>query len=273
VPRPTGTIETDRAHQITCDYNDVASLEAAVAQAGDDLACIFAAPFKHDAFIDQAEPDAAYARRARELADKTGALLVVDDVRAGLRIARDCSWTKVGVRPDLSTWGKCLANGHPLSALLGSETARKAASSIYVTGSFWFQAAPMAAALETLALVRDTDYLERLYGLGARLRDGLAERAKAAGFGFRQTGPVTMPLFLFDDDPDLRKGFRWSSAMLERGVYVHPWHNMFMCAAMTEADIDAALDAAEGAFAALKRDAAGLAPVAKMAFLAAGGTR
>ena len=273
VPRPTGTIETDRAHQIYCDYNDVASLEAAVAQAGDDLACIFAAPFKHDAFIDQAEPDPVYARRARELADQTGALLVVDDVRAGLRIARDCSWTTVGVQPDLSTWGKCIANGHSLSALLGSDKARKAASSIMVTGSFWFQAAPMAAALETLALVRDTDYLERLYALGGRLRDGLAERARAAGFGLRQTGPVTMPLFLFDDDPDLRKGFCWSSAMLERGIYVHPWHNMFMCAAMTEADIEGALDAAEGAFAALKRDVGELAPVAKMAFLAAGGTR
>jgi glutamate-1-semialdehyde 2,1-aminomutase len=273
VPRPTGTLETDRAHQITCDYNDVASLEAAAAEAGDDLACIFAAPFKHDAFIDQAAPDPAYARRAREICDKTGALLIVDDVRAGLRVARDCSWTTVGVQPDLSTWGKCIANGHSLSALLGGETARKAASSVFVTGSFWFQAAPMAAALETLSLVRDTDYLERITALGQRLRDGLDARAKAAGFGFRQTGPVTMPLFLFDDDPDLRKGFCWSSAMLERGVYAHPWHNMFLCAAMTEADIDATLDAAEGAFAALKRDAAELTPVAKMAFLTAGGTR
>jgi glutamate-1-semialdehyde 2,1-aminomutase len=273
VPRPAGTLETDRAHQIVCDYNDVASLEAAAAEAGDDLACIFAAPFKHDAFIDQAEPNPAYARRARELCDATGALLVVDDVRAGLRIARDCSWSKVGVEPDLSTWGKCLANGHSLSALLGSDKARKAAGAIFTTGSFWFQAAPMAAALETLSLVRDTDYLERITALGGQLRAGLAERAKAAGFGFRQTGPVTMPLFLFEDDLDLRKGFCWSSAMLERGVYVHPWHNMFMCAAMTEADIDGVLDAAEGAFGALKRDAAQLTPVAKMAFLAAGGTR
>ncbi|HEX5263714.1 MAG TPA: aminotransferase class III-fold pyridoxal phosphate-dependent enzyme, partial [Phenylobacterium sp.] len=115
VPRPTGTLDSDRANQITCDYNDVASLEAAVAEAGDDLACIFAAPFKHDAFIDQAEPNAAYARRARELCDATGALLIIDDVRAGLRITRDCSWSKLGVQPDLSTWGKCLANGHGLS--------------------------------------------------------------------------------------------------------------------------------------------------------------
>ena len=270
VPRPAGVIDSDRANQVFCTYNDVASLEAAVAEAGDDLAAIFAAPFKHDAFIDQAEPDPAYARRARELCDATGALLVVDDVRAGFRLVRDCSWSRLGVQPDLSTWGKCLANGHPLSVMLGSDVARKAAASIYVTGSFWFQAATMAAALETLRLIRETDYLERITALGERLRSGLTDRASAAGFGFRQTGPGTMPLFLFDDDPDLRKGFCFSSEMLSRGVYVHPWHNMFLCAAMTPADIDGALDAAEGAFGALKRQVRDLAPVEKLAFLSAG---
>jgi len=268
-PRRVGITPEDRANQIFCDYNDVASLEAAVAAAGDDLAAIFAAPLRHDAFIDQVLPDPVYANRARALADETGALLVVDDVRAGLRIARDCSWSAVGVEPDLSTWGKCFANGHAISALLGSNKARNAAAHIYVTGSFWYQAAPMAAALATLKLVRESDYLERIDALGLRLRDGLADRAQAAGFGLRQTGPVTMPLFLFDDDPDLRKGFCWSSAMLERGVYVHPWHNMFLCAAMTEADIDQALDAAEGAFGVLKGAAPTLAPVEKLAFLMA----
>ncbi|MBS0489951.1 aminotransferase class III-fold pyridoxal phosphate-dependent enzyme [Phenylobacterium sp.] len=269
-PRPAGTTDTDRAHQIFCDYNDVASLEAAVAQAGEDLAAIFAAPFKHDAFIDQAAPDGAYARRCRELADQTGALLIVDDVRAGLRMARDCSWSVVGVEPDLSTWGKCIANGHPISALLGSEKARKAAAAIYVTGSFWFQAAPMAAALETLRLVRTTDYLERLTAMGERLSAGLTERAAAAGFGLRCSGPGQMPLYLFDEDPDLRKGFFFVSQMLERGIYLHPWHNMFLCAAMTEADIDGVLNAAEDSLAALKREAGGLAPVEKLAFLAGG---
>lgn len=267
--RPAGLVPEDKAHQITCEYNDVASLEAAVAQAGDDLAAIFAAPLKHDAFIDQAMPQVAYARRARELCDQTGALLVVDDVRAGFRIARDCSWSAVGVEPDLSSWGKCFANGHPISALLGSNKARKGAGAISVTGSFWFQAAPMAAALATLKRIRETDYLEHMQRLGQRLRDGLAERAAAEGIGFRQTGPVTMPLFLFDEDPDLRKGFCWSSEMLERGVYVHPWHNMFLCAAMCTADVDQALDAAEAAFKALKGRAPALAPVAKMAWLTA----
>jgi glutamate-1-semialdehyde 2,1-aminomutase len=267
--RPTGVIAEDKAHQVLCDYNDVASLDAAVAAAGNDLAAIFAAPLKHDAFVDQALPDRAYAARARAVCDATGALLVVDDVRAGLRIARDCSWSTVGVQPDLSTWGKCIANGHPISALLGSEKARRAARSLGLTGSFWFQAAPMAAALATLKRVRESDYLERITALGERLRAGLAERASAHGIGFRQTGPVTMPLFLFDEDPDLRKGFFFGSRMLARGIYVHPWHNMFLNAAMTPADIDQELDAADGAFGDLEALAAPLAPVEKMRFLLA----
>lgn len=266
-PRRRGVTPEDRANQIHCVYNDIASLEEAVANAGDDLAAIFATPFKHDSFVDQREVDPAYARRARGLCDETGALLVVDDVRGGFRLARDCSWSLVGVEPDLSAWGKCIANGHPISALLGSDKARAAAASIYATGSFWCASAAMASSLATLRRIRDTDYLERIVALGGKLREGLAERAAREGFSIRQTGPVQMPLVLFDDDPDLRRGFFWCEAMLDRGIYMHPWHNMFVGAAMTEADIDGALDAATASFAALRAAIPTLGPVERLAAL------
>ncbi len=263
-PIKNGVTEEDRANQIFYDYNDVASLEAAVNEAGDDLAAIFGSPFKHDAFVDQEMPNPAYARRARELCDAKGALLVVDDVRAGFRLARDCSWSLVGVQPDLSAWGKLIANGHPISALLGSEKAREAAGSIYVTGSYWFAGAAMAAAVATLKEIRETDYLEHTVKLGTKLRNGLAELAAASGFGLRQTGPVQMPLFLFDDDADFRKGYFWSAELLKHGVYVHPWHNMFLCAAMKDEDIDLALRAAKEGFAALKQHQGALERIGKL---------
>ena len=259
-PVPTGVVAEDRAHIRHYRYNDIASLEAAVADAGPDLAAIYAAPFKHDAFQDQALPDPAYAKRARELCDETGALLIVDDVRAGFRLTRDCSWELVGVRPDLSSWGKSFANGHPISALLGSDSARTGAAAIYATGSFWFSAVPMAAALETLRILRETDYLEQMVRLGTRLRQGLATTAAAHGFALRQTGPVQMPQILFEDDPDFRTGFGWATEMLREGVYVHPWHNMFLCAAMTDADMDFAVDAASRAFARLAAGRTALQP-------------
>jgi glutamate-1-semialdehyde 2,1-aminomutase len=259
-PNHTGTVPEDRAHLITYVYNDVASLEAAVIAAGDDLAAIFASPFKHDAFTDQALPDPVYARRARQLCDEKGALLIVDDVRAGFRMARDSSWSLVGVKPDLSSWGKAIANGYPISALLGSNKCRTAAGSIYVTGSFWYAAVPMAAGIATLKEIETSDYLEKTTRLGTKLRDGLAEISERHGFALRQTGPAQMPLILFKDDPDFRTGYGWSSEMVSRGVYVHPWHNMFLCSAMTDKDIDTALQAAEDSFKALKAKKATLEP-------------
>ncbi|MCI3132274.1 aminotransferase class III-fold pyridoxal phosphate-dependent enzyme [Phenylobacterium aquaticum] len=265
-PLKNGTTPSDRANQIFYDYNDVDSLEAAVRAAGTDLAAIFASPIKHDTFIDQELPNPAYARRARELCDEHGALLIVDDVRAGFRLARDCSWALVGVQPDLSSWGKAIANGHPISALLGSNVARAAAGGIYVTGSYWFSAAPMAASLVTLKMIAETDYLERTIALGERLRAGLNESATRNGFALRQTGPAQMPLIMFDDDDSHAKGYLWNSAMMKRGVYFHPWHNMFICAAMTEADIDEALNAADDAFKVV-RQSGPLGPVEKLSFL------
>ena len=259
-PRPTGIAPGERAAQHFCTYNDTTSLEEAVKAAGDDLAAIFVSPFRHDVFQDQFLPTREFAMRCRELADKTGAMLVVDDVRGGFRVSRDCSWSTVGVQPDLSCWGKTIANGHPISAVLGSDSARAGAAAIFTTGSYWFAAAAMAASLATLKLIRETNYLERLNTMGDTLRGGLDERAKAAGFSIRQTGPSPLPQILFDGDPDFRFGYGWCSEMLKRGVYTHPWHNMFLSVAMTDAEITFALDAAEESFAALKTNAGSLEP-------------
>ena len=264
-PRPAGTSPGDRAGQHFCTYNDIASLEEAVRAAGDDLAAIFVSPFRHDTFQDQFLPTREFAQRCRDLANKTGALLIVDDVRGGFRVSRDCSWSIVGVEPDMSCWGKTIANGHPISAVLGSERARPGASSIFTTGSYWFAAAAMAASLATLKLIRETDYLERLNAMGDQLRAGLDERAKAHSFSIRQTGPSPMPQILFDDDPDYRVGYGWCSEMLKPGVYTHPWHNMFLSAAMTETEIAFALSAAEESFKALRASVNTLQPHAMFA--------
>lgn len=259
-PNPAGTAPEDRAHIITYTFNDIGSLEAAVIAAGNDLAAIFASPFKHDAFVDQQMPDPAYARRARAICDEREALLIVDDVRGGFRMARDCSWSLVGVKPDLSCWGKAIANGYPISALLGSDKARTAAGSIYVTGSFWFAAVPMAASIAALNEIATGDYLEHTTALAEELRTGLDEISQRHGFAIRQTGPAQMPLILFEEDPDFRVGYGWSAEMVRRGVYVHPWHNMFMCAAMTRDDIAQALNAADDSFRALAVSRKSLAP-------------
>jgi glutamate-1-semialdehyde 2,1-aminomutase len=122
---------------------------------------------------------------------------------------------------------------------------------MFVTGSFWCGAAPMAAAVATLDELERIDAPRRLHALGQRFRDGIAEQAAQAGVGVRQSGPPQMPTILFDDDADYAKGERFCLEALKRGVYLHPKHNMFLSTAHTEADIDFALEATHAAFAVL----------------------
>ena len=267
-PVKAGTLPEDRAHIILYEHHDPESLEAAFRQADGQVAAVIATGFRHEIFQDQALPDAVFASTARRLCDESGALLIIDDVRSGFRIARDCSWSTLGVHPDLSCWGKVVANGHPISALLGSDIARDAAQKIFVTGSFWFSAVPMAAAVATLDEIATSDYLEHIETVGRALRDGLQQQAASHGFTLRQTGPAQMPQIFFEDDPDFRLGFFWGSELIERGVYVHPFHNMFLCQAHTDADVRKTLDATDGAFEALKKRAPSLGPVEKLAALA-----
>ena len=95
----------------------------------------------------------------------------------------------------------------------------------------------MAAALATLDLVNKTNYLEHTVRLGTMLRDGLNQAALSHGFVLNQTGPVQMPMILFNEDPDLRFSMHFAGGMVQRGIYMAPTHNLFLCAAMTEDDI------------------------------------
>ncbi len=250
-PHPLGVTAEDRAHLIRFTYNDIASLEAAVESAGGDLAGVLVSAFRHDYGFDQELPDAAFAKRARELCDATGAALILDDVRAGFRLTLRGSWDLVGVQPDLSAWSKAIANGYALAAVTGNDRFRDAASRMFVTGSFWCSAVSMAAALATLHVLERDDGPRHMREMGLRLREGLAAQAAAAGVGIRQSGPPQMPTLLFDGDADFAKGERFTAEALKRGVYLHPRHNMFLSMAHTPADIDVALEATKAAFAAM----------------------
>ena len=176
----------------------------------------------------------------------------MDDVRGGLRLTLDASWTAHGVQVDLSGWGKAMGNGEPIAAILGSERYRDAAASIFATGSFWFQAAPMAAALETLQLLEELDAPKRMRAVGQLLRDGLEDQAKRHGHALQQSGPAEMPNLMFEDDDRQRsKGLSFCEHALNNGVYLNPYHNLFMSVAHTERDIDQALEATNRAFQAL----------------------
>ena len=252
-PSLAGVTAEDRAHLIHYDYNDPTSVEAAVDQAGDDLAGILVTAFRHDMARDLELPTPAFAQTLRTLCDTRDAALILDDVRAGFRLHLGGSWETLGVRPDLAAYSKAIANGHALAAITGADHLRTAATRIFTTGSFWCGAAPMAAALATINTLHSLDAPTHLRAMGERLRTGLTAAAARHNLSIRQSGPAQMPLMLFDNDPDFCLGNTFCSAALDAGAYFHPRHNMFLSCAHTPSDIDRALEAADAGFSAVAR--------------------
>jgi glutamate-1-semialdehyde 2,1-aminomutase len=244
--RMDGVAPEERANLHYYTYNDAASVERAIDEAGaGNVAAIIASPFKHDAGFDQEHVDPAFARRLRALCDELGAALVLDEVRTGFRLNHGGSWEPLGVDPDLSGWSKAIANGYPLATVLGRGRYADAATRIFVTGSFWCQAVPMAAAVATINALRDEDAVAVMEQVGTRLREGLDLLAQEVGVPLRQTGPVQMPNLSFPGDKDFAKASAFCATMLERGVIVHPRHNWFLSAAHDDSDVDRFLEAAQ----------------------------
>ena len=252
-PRPDGTTPADRANLGHYTFNDLASARAAAAQAGDDLAGILVSPFRHDAGHDQELVDPAFARGLREICDAAGAALILDDVRCGFRLHLGSSWEPIGVAPDLSAWSKAIANGHALAAVLGADAFRDGASRVFVTGSFWFSATAMAAAVATIGALREQNAIAVMERQGTALRDGILAQAAAWGFEVNYTGPVQMPYLTFAGDRGHALASEFAAGVVRRGAFIHPRHNWFVSAAMTDEDLETVLGATDGAFGALRK--------------------
>ncbi|HEV3068780.1 MAG TPA: aminotransferase class III-fold pyridoxal phosphate-dependent enzyme [Streptosporangiaceae bacterium] len=252
-PRPGGVTAEDRAHISYFTYNDLASAQQAADAVAGDLAGVIVTPFRHDIGQDQELADPQFARGLRELCDRTGAALILDDVRCGFRLHLGSSWEPLGVAPDLSAWSKAIANGYALAAVLGGEAFRHGATEVFTTGSFWFSAVSMAAGLATLEALAEQDAVATMTARGQALRDGLAEQAARRGLAIRQTGPPQMPFLTFAGDAGFALANTFAGEAARRGAFLHPRHNWFVSAATTPADLDLVLDATDHAFAAVRR--------------------
>ena len=246
---PIGVSPQERVNVFRYVYNDLPSVELAFQEAGpENVAALFVSPFRHNAGSDEEMVTPAFARGLRELCDRYGAALVMDEVRAGFRLHHGGSWEPLGVEPDLSAWSKAIGNGYAIGAALGSQRFLDGAERIFATGSFWFQAVPMAAAIATIQTLHAENGIDAMVRAGNRLREGIDRQSKEFGVDVRQSGPVQIPNLSFPEDVEFERALAFCGTAARNGVILHPAHNWFLCAAHTDEDIDRALEATEDAF-------------------------
>jgi glutamate-1-semialdehyde 2,1-aminomutase len=255
-------------HTLVLRYNDMAQLEAAFAEHGPGLACVMIEPIAGNMnFVRASLP---FMARLRELCTQHGALLVLDEVMTGFRVALGGAQSLYaaaipGFRPDISVFGKVIGGGMPLAAFGTTRAVMQHLAPlgpVYQAGTLSGNPVATACGLATLKEIARPGFFEGLATKTKRLAAGLQQAADDAGVPFSSDSEGGMFGFFFA--PELPQHYdavmatdkprfnRFFHAMLDRGVYLAPalYEAGFVSAAHTEADIDETIAAAREALAA-----------------------
>jgi glutamate-1-semialdehyde 2,1-aminomutase len=182
-------------------YNDPDRLEEVLRQNHDHIAAVLLEPLLGSCCGIPATPE--FVRAVRELCTRYGVLLIMDEVKTGFRVARGGAQQLHGVKADLCTLAKAMANGYPLAAIGGREDVMRLCRYGGVThgGTYTAGAMPLAAAEKTLRILRDTDALDRVAAYGRRLQDGISKILRAREIPHCFAGHPSMNGLFFRDEP------------------------------------------------------------------------
>jgi glutamate-1-semialdehyde 2,1-aminomutase len=241
-------------HVEVLPWNDIGLLEARLRQ-GDVAAVITEPVMFNTAGI---FPRDGYLQSMRRLCDETGTVLVFDEVITGFRVSQGGAQQRLGVTPDLATFGKAIANGFPVAALAGRAALMEQFASRRVMHGGTYNAGPlvMAATVATLRRLRDGDVYATIERNGQRLMDGIARTLDAAGLRYLIQGfPQIFNLALGTQGPihdyrsalaaDRNAYLRLTTGLLARGVRVLERGAWFLSSMHDESIVEETLAAVE----------------------------
>jgi glutamate-1-semialdehyde 2,1-aminomutase len=180
--------------------NDADQLEDVLRRHHERIACLLIEPIMGNCLGIAAEP--AYLKVARELCDRYGVVLLIDEVKTGFRVARGGVQELYGVQADLCTFAKAVANGYPISVLAGRERImRKLGHGVAHGGTYTAHSVSLAAAERCLQILDETDALERIADFGTRLRQGMRAVLAARGIAHSFVGHPSMSGLYFAHEP------------------------------------------------------------------------
>lgn len=247
---------------VLVDWADLDAVAAALDDPRSDIAAVYLEPVVVNSGA--LPPPAGFLEGLRDLCDRTGTVLIFDEVITGFRIARGGAVERFGVVPDLVVLAKAIAGGYPLAAITGKASIiDQVTSGVVHAGTYNGNPVVLAAAVATLDALGRPGVYDDFERRGRRLADGLRDAFTAAGVPLtvHQTGPVVQCLpgveraDTFDAFLQADQSFYdlFLVGMLRRGQFLLPGGRWYLSTAHSDADIEATLAAARDTLAEIAR--------------------
>jgi glutamate-1-semialdehyde 2,1-aminomutase len=193
------------------DYNRLDQLKAWVDQWGDRLAAIVLEPTRTQ------EPAPGFLEGVRQLADRCGAVMILDEISSGWRLHLGGAHVRYGIEPDMAVFAKAISNGHPMAAIVGRATMMEGAQRSFISSTYWTEAVGPAAALATISKFESIDVVGHVRRIGQSMRDGWVDLGRRWGVPVKVDGHPALLHLGFDHPQAHPIGTLVTVLMLEKG--------------------------------------------------------
>ena len=258
IPGSPGVPNSVVQNTLSLPFNDGDTVKQVMEEKGDSVACVIIEPVAGNMGL--VAPRAGFLETLREVTDKTGAMLIFDEVMTGFRVAYSGAQSIYGIEPDLTCFGKIIGGGLPVGAYGGKREIMSQIApqgSVYQAGTLSGNPIAMAAGIATLQQLKADGFYESLEKKSQRLVAGLANAAKTTGIAARVDHVGSMLGMFFSDSAisnfedaktcDLELFSNFYNGMRQQGIYIAPsqFEVLFLSAAHTDEHIDATINAAQ----------------------------
>lgn len=225
------------------EYNDITSLEKLFEQHQGEIAAVIMEP------VVVQPPRDGFLEKVRDLAHDNGALLIFDEIVTGFRMSLGGGQEYFGVTPDLAAFGKGMANGMPMSAVVGKKDVMREFEEVFFSTTFGGETLSLVASLATIQEIQQKKVIDHIWKVGERLTKGFNDLAKSLHVDAVSIGFPCHPMFVLRDkngneSPEIKSLFM--QELVKRGILIHSGA-INLCFSHNNNDIDRTLEACEDA--------------------------
>lgn len=189
---PSGIPRSLNSTAVPFHFNKPETLKQAVERCGNNLAAIVMEPVRHS------NPEKGFLQYVRETADRTGAVLIFDEVTSGWRMNAGGIHLIYGIAPDIAVFAKGLSNGYPMAAVMGKRSVMEAAQRTFISSTYWTEKIGPVAALATIRKILSRNVPERLNETGNLVRGIWAKASDRYGLKIGIHGIPPLSILSFD---------------------------------------------------------------------------